>query len=156
MRISDWSSDVCSSDLHRVDFRDTGPDDENLATMRWFLDKVPEKKPFFRWVNYSNPHRPFTAPDEFLPDPESLMLPPDVPDTENLRQDLAAYYAEIRKLDKRIGLILGELKTRGQMENTLIIFMDDNGAALLRGKGRSEAHTSELQLLMRISYTVSS
>ncbi|HEY9562041.1 MAG TPA: sulfatase, partial [Anseongella sp.] len=120
---------------HRVDFLDTGPDDENLATMRSFLDKVPEKKPFFLWVNYSNPHRPFTAPDEFLPDPESLMLPPDVPDTEKLRQDLAAYYAEIRQLDKRIGLILRELKTRGQMENTLIIFMGDNGAALLRGKG---------------------
>src|SRR3546814_20447547 len=100
--------------------------------MRSFLDKVPEKKPFFLWVNYSNPHRPFTVPDEFLPDPERLMLPPDVPDAEKLRQDLAAYYAEIRQLDKRIQLIIRELKNRGKMENTLNILMTTKGATLLR------------------------
>lgn len=119
----------------RVDFLHTGPDDENLPTMQAFLDKVPDGKPFFLWINYSDPHRPYTAPAEFLPEPDSLVLPPGYPDTENVRKDLAAYYGEIRQLDEQVGLILNELQDRGLMENTLVIFMGDNGAALLRGKG---------------------
>src|SRR3546814_17460620 len=66
---------------HRVDFLDTGPDDDNLATMRSFLDKVPEKKPLFLWVNYSKHHPPFTSPAEILPDPETFMIPPAAHDT---------------------------------------------------------------------------
>lgn len=119
----------------RVDFLQVGPDEENLPVMQSFLDSVPEGNPFFLWVNYSHPHRPLTAPAEFLPNPESLALPPDYPDTENVRKDLAAYYGEIQQLDEQVGLILNELKNRALLENTLIIFMGDNGAALLRGKG---------------------
>lgn len=133
----------------RVDFLQKGPDEENLATMQSFLDEVPEGKPFFLWVNYSNPHRPFTAPEEFLPDPGSLVLPPDFPDTENLRRDLAAYYGEIGQLDKRVGLILRELEDRKLMDNTLIIFMGDNGAALLRGKGTLYQTGLRVPFLMR-------
>lgn len=119
----------------RVNFLHTGPDDENLPTMRAFLDKVPAGKPFFLWINFSNPHRPYTAPAEFLPKPDGLVLSPGYPDTQNARNDLAAYYGEIQQLDEQVGLILNELQDRQLLENTLVIFMGDNGAALLRGKG---------------------
>jgi len=133
----------------RVDFLHTGPDDENLATMQGFLDEVPTGKPFFLWVNYSNPHRPYTAPAEFLPEPGSLVLPPGYPDTENVRKDLAAYYGEIQQLDEQVGLILDELQDRGLLENTLVIFMGDNGAALLRGKGTLYETGLRVPFLMR-------
>ncbi|MFB2120661.1 sulfatase [Parapedobacter sp. 2B3] len=133
----------------RVDFLQTGPDEENLNVMRSFLESVPDSKPFFLWVNYSNPHRPYTAPAEFLPAPGSLVLPPDYPDTENLRKDLAAYYGEIQQLDEQVGLLLNELRDRGLMENTLIIFMGDNGAALLRGKGTLYQAGLRVPLILR-------
>jgi arylsulfatase A-like enzyme len=58
-----------------------------------------------------------------------------MPDTKLLRQDLAAHYGEINRLDHDLGRVLDELEKRGLAENTLVVFMGDNGAALLRGKG---------------------
>jgi hypothetical protein len=34
-----------------------------------------------------------------------------------------------------VGLLLEELEKRGELDNTVIVFMGDNGAALFRGKG---------------------
>ncbi|MFS8616189.1 MAG: sulfatase [Solitalea sp.] len=134
---------------HRVDFLHTGLDEDNLETMNYFLDQVPKGRPFFLWMNYSNPHRPFTAPAGFQPDPAHLVLPPDYPDTKKLRNDLAAYYAEVQQLDEWVGQVLEELKQRGLLENTLLIFMGDNGAALLRGKGTLYQTGLHVPLLVR-------
>lgn len=99
-----------------------------------FLDSVPDEKPFFIQVGYSDPHRVFTAP-EFEPDPKKITVPESMPDTKLLRKDLAAHIGEINRCDHDLGRILDELDKRGLAENTLIVFMGDNGAALLRGKG---------------------
>lgn len=45
-------------------------------------------------------------------------------------QQLADYYACVTGLDHHIGRIFAELKTRGQWENTIIIFSADNGLSL--------------------------
>ena len=118
----------------RVDYLNSGADDKVLGQFREFLNKVPGKKPFFMWMNFSDPHRPFTA-EAFEPDPRSLHVPEGMPDTEEVRKDLAQHYGEIMRLDGRVGEVLRELETRGIARNTVVIFMGDNGAALLRGKG---------------------
>src|SRR3546814_7229094 len=41
MRISDWSSDVCSSDLALLPFRKDGQTDESLAEDDWRVDDAP-------------------------------------------------------------------------------------------------------------------
>jgi arylsulfatase A-like enzyme len=58
-----------------------------------------------------------------------------MPDVPEVRKDLAAHLGEINRLDVHVGEVLDELKQRGLEENTMIIFIGDNGAALLRGKG---------------------
>ncbi|MCG8310906.1 MAG: sulfatase [Cytophagales bacterium] len=118
----------------RVDYLNKGIGDEVLAQITEFLDLVPDGKPFFMWANYSDPHRAFTA-KEYEPDPQKITVPEGMPDTKLLREDLAAHFGEINRLDARIGRVFEELKRRNLYENTLIIFMGDNGAALLRGKG---------------------
>ncbi len=124
-----------------VTFRDrldyvniTSVDDNVITPVREFLDKVPEKSPFSLWVNYSDPHRIFNA-NEYEPDPEKIHIPDLMPDTKLLREDLAGYLGEIQRLDHNIGILLAELEKRGMLNNTLIVFMGDNGGALLRGKG---------------------
>jgi arylsulfatase A-like enzyme len=118
----------------RVDYLNTGNDDKVLSQVAEFLDQVPADKPFSLWVNYSDPHRVYNA-KEYEPDPEKIDVPEVMPDTKSLREDLAGYLGEINRLDERIGLLLSELERRGKLENTLIVFMGDNGGALLRGKG---------------------
>jgi arylsulfatase A-like enzyme len=58
-----------------------------------------------------------------------------MPDTPLLREDLAQHIGEINRVDSYIGEVIADLKERGLYDHTLVIFMGDNGAALLRGKG---------------------
>ena len=118
----------------RVDYLKKGSDDEVLAQFSTFLDQVPNDRPFFMWMNFSDPHRAFTA-NAYEPDPQSLTVPESMPDTKEVRKDLAQHYGEIMRLDMHIGEVLQELRNRGVAQNTVVIFMGDNGAALLRGKG---------------------
>ncbi len=119
---------------NRFDFLKGARDDRVLDMIKEFLDEVPKGKPFFMWANYSDPHRPFTAQD-FEPDPEKITVPEGMPDTGLLRKDLVAHHGEVNRLDFHIGQVFEELKKRGLYDNTLIIFIGDQGSALLRGKG---------------------
>ncbi|MCE6991412.1 sulfatase [Dyadobacter sp. CY323] len=119
---------------NRVDFLKSGSDDNALVQFKEFVSQVPQGKPFFIQVGYSDPHRVFDAKD-FEPDPDKLTIPPGMPDTKALREDLTGYLGEIQRLDKNIGLLLDEIEKSGLSKNTLIVFMGDNGGALLRGKG---------------------
>lgn len=119
----------------RVDYLNIGWDGETIyKQFVEFLDSIPDKKPFFIQVGYSDPHRPFTAP-EYEPDPDKITVPESMPDTKLLRKDLAAHIGEINRCDHDLGRVLDELDKREMAENTLVVFIGDNGAALLRGKG---------------------
>ncbi len=118
----------------RVDYLKIGPDSVVLDQFIEFLDEQPKGKPFFMWMNYSDPHRPWTA-RSFEPDPNKIKIPSTMPDTKEVRKDLARHLGEINRVDFRIGQVIAELEKRGLKKNTQIIFLGDNGAALLRGKG---------------------
>ncbi|MEA4935438.1 MAG: sulfatase [Paludibacter sp.] len=117
----------------RVDFLKIGDDDEVLDQFNDFLDHVPLAKPFFIQVGFSDPHRPWKAPD-FEPDPNRIKVPDGMPDIPELRKDMAAHYGEIMRMDANLGKVLDELDKR-EIKNVMIIFMGDNGSAVLRGKG---------------------
>ncbi len=120
---------------NRFDYVKTSGDDETtIIQFEDFLNQPHGSKPFFMQTGFHDPHRPFDA-YEFEPDPEKLIIPSGMPDTKLLRKDLAGHYGEIQRLDIYIGKLLEVLKKRGILDNTVIIFMGDNGAALLRGKG---------------------
>jgi N-sulfoglucosamine sulfohydrolase len=104
------------------------------ALVTEFLELVPDSKPFFLQVGSSDPHRPFNAGSGTTP-PERLTLPPHFPDTPALRKDFSEYYGEIERLDGDLGAVLRLLEESGHAADTLVIFVGDNGCALLRGKG---------------------
>lgn len=118
----------------RLDYVKKGNDDQAVEQFKEFLDQKGKDQPFFMQACFSDPHRPFTAAD-FEPDPSTLTIPEGMPDTPLLREDLAAHYGELQRLDYHVGQLLEELEERKMLDNTLVIFMGDNGAALLRGKG---------------------
>lgn len=118
----------------RVEFINTCPDDQVAHAFSSFLEKVPRDVPFFMWMNFSDPHRRFTA-DEYEPKPSKLKIPDSMPDVDEVRNDLSQHYGEIMRLDSHIGQVVKMLKEKSLFENTMIVFMGDNGAALLRGKG---------------------
>ena len=118
----------------RVDFIQTCADSVVAGTFTQFLNQAPESKPFFMWMNFSDPHRKFTA-SEYEPDFTTIAVPESMPDMPEVRKDLAKHDGEIMRLDMHIGQVVDILEKRQIIDNTALIFMGDNGAALLRGKG---------------------
>lgn len=93
-----------------------------------FFDAAPSGKPFFLHVGFTDPHRPY-KPGAFQPahDPAKVQIPKWLPDTKDIRQDIADYYDAIARMDAEAGQILKLLADRGLAENTLVVFTGDNG-----------------------------
>jgi arylsulfatase A-like enzyme len=119
----------------RFDYVKTGSDEATVTQMTEFLEKKPKEKPFFLWVNFSDPHHVWNAPASFRPDPASLKLPPHFPDLPGMRSQLADYCAEVNRVDTSVARILTLLADRGLDKNTIVVFCGDNGQALPHGKG---------------------
>ncbi len=100
-----------------------------------FLD-ASENKPFFLWTAFVDPHRAYNDhPIKKVNNPDDVDVPPYLVDSEKTRRDLADYYDEISRMDNHIGLMLEQLENRGLKENTLIVFLSDNGMPFPRAKG---------------------
>ncbi len=56
-------------------------------------------------------------------------MPPFLPDTPECRAELAEYYQAVSRLDQGIGRLIALLKAVGKYENTLIVYLSDNGPA---------------------------
>ena len=101
------------------------------------IQNRPKDKPFFLWLAAVDPHRayqPNTIPEPH--DPDNVIVPPYLPDTDSTRKDLALYYDEISRLDGFLGEVMEELKKQGEDENTVVIYMTDNGRPFPRCKTR--------------------
>ena len=99
------------------------------------LKHRPDDKPFFLWLAALDPHR--TYEDNIILQPHSnqeVIIPPYIPDDPDVRRDFALYYDEISRLDDYIGKVVTELEREGLAENTLILFISDNGRPFPRDK----------------------
>lgn len=107
----------------------------DLNALNDFLDTAGER-PFFMWVGFTDPHRPYKE-GAFDPpqSPSNVNVPPYLIDDAATRRDLALYYDFIRRMDARIGDYMRTLKSRELLNNTLVIFLSDNGAPFPRAKG---------------------
>jgi len=101
-----------------------------------FFDALPAGKPFFLQMGWHDPHRPY-APGAFDPphNPEEVRVPPYLPDTAEVRRDLAHYYDKLARMDANCGKVLEILASRGLAENTMVVFTGDNGLPFPRAKG---------------------
>ncbi|MEC3908692.1 sulfatase [Tamlana sp. 2201CG12-4] len=99
------------------------------------LRQRPKGKPFFTWLASFDAHRPFYEgmsdnPHSF----EDVVIPPYIPETDKVKKDFALYYDEIARMDDYLGKVVAELEAQGVADNTLILFVSDNGRAFPRDK----------------------
>ena len=101
------------------------------------LKNRPKEKSFFFWLAPFDAHREWQEDKENTPvKPSDVIVPPTLVDTEETRTDLAAYYNEIGRLDSYIGRLEKELQEQGVADNTMLIFMADNGRPFPGSKTR--------------------
>ena len=79
-----------------------------------------------------------------------VTVPEWLPDTPEVRRDLALYYDEIARMDRESGQVLDQLAKRGLADNTLVIFTGDNGMPFPpRAKGTLYEHGIRVPFIAR-------
>jgi N-sulfoglucosamine sulfohydrolase len=105
-------------------------------------------QPFFMSVGFFETHRSFFAPSS-VRDRVYSLPPPFLPDTAEIRQDVASYKASARALDHGIGAVLNTLNETGLDRNTLVICTTDHGLAFPTAKASLLDRGIGVMLLMR-------
>lgn len=86
------------------------------------------QQPYCLFVMSINPHAPWTVGDTTEFEASKLKLPANWVDTPVTRRQFVKYLAEVRRLDNQVGDVVGLLKETGQDENTIVIFLGEQGA----------------------------
>jgi len=101
---------------------------------REFIERDPDS-PFLLVIGYSDPHRDWVAANsrdyhgirKVTYSPDDVIVPPFLPDEPEVREEIAQYYESVSRLDQGIGEVLDFLEKSGRMDDTLIIYISDNG-----------------------------
>jgi uncharacterized sulfatase len=108
-----------------------------LAPFRAFLDSL-QGECFFAWVAPELPHVPYDAPAAYRQHYQQL----------GLSTDAVNYLANVTWLDQVVGEVVSELDARGLLEQTLIIYLSDNGWGLgfqtFAGQGKGKGTLYDL------------
>lgn len=75
-----------------------------------------QKKPFFLYLAFNAPHSPLQAPEEYINRFNHIKSP-----------KRRIYAAMVTAMDEEIGQVLETLKKQGIENNTLVVFLSDNG-----------------------------
>ncbi len=68
-------------------------------------------------------------------DPESVQVPPYLPDTPEVRAEVAEFVGVVKSFDSFLGVVMGYLNDLGIRDSTLLILTTDHGVAFPRAKG---------------------
>ena len=96
------------------------------------IEKAKKKnRPFFLMANSHAPHRPFV--ERLKPSPKSpykaseVEIPGFLPDTPEVRQEVAEYYTSVKRCDEIVGEVLRALADSKVEDETLVVFLSDHG-----------------------------
>ena len=137
----------------------------------------PRRRPFFMYLAFGNPHDPRVAHRRYLDlyDPAKIPLPrnflpvhpfdngemtirdellaPWPRTAQEIRRQLAEYWAVVTGLDENIGRLMSTLRRLGLYDNTIVLFSSDQGIALgshgLMGKQNLYEHSMRVPLIIR-------
>jgi N-sulfoglucosamine sulfohydrolase len=109
---------------------------------------------FYLQVNYPDAHRPFITTVDKLPAKPLTGKDVDaIPymgiSHPELRQQTADYYNCMMRVDSYIGDLLQVLEASGKSKDTVVVYIGDHGADLLRGKRTSYEGGVKIPMIIR-------
>ncbi|GBG38124.1 sulfatase [Mycobacterium montefiorense] len=117
----------------------------------WLHNDAPQRgeQPFLLTAGFFETHRPYPR-DRYQPaDSATVELPDYLPDTPEVRGDLADFYGAITTADAAVGRIIDTLTETGLDANTWVVFFTDHGPALPRAKSTLYDAGTGVALLIR-------
>jgi N-sulfoglucosamine sulfohydrolase len=117
-----------------------------------------DARPFFIYFCPTDPHRaqkgfandasyPGATPVKF--DPQNIPVPHFLPDRPEVRAELSEYYESIARIDQGVGRLVKALKTTIHLDDTLILFLSDNGPPFPGAKTNLYDAGTRLPLIIR-------
>jgi N-sulfoglucosamine sulfohydrolase len=117
-----------------------------------------DPRPFFLYFCPTDPHRakrgfangadyPGVKPETF--DPATVPVPHYRPDQPEVRVELADYYQSVSRVDQGVGRLVEALKRTGHYDDTLILFLSDNGIPFPGAKTNLYEAGTRLPLVVR-------
>jgi arylsulfatase A-like enzyme len=100
-----------------------------------------DDRPFFAYLAFNCPHEPLEAPEAELASYQEVDLSPAAfpqlghpipPERMTPAEDIARVYAMVTNIDTNVGRILEALASRGLADDTIVVFLTDNGPAKVR------------------------
>lgn len=99
---------------------------EGYCTDVWFEnatafieEKHRDRQPFFLYLCTNAPHSPYRVPEKYSTPFQQI----------SAGDDIANYYGMITNIDENVGRLTEKLEELGLTENTILIFLTDNGTA---------------------------
>lgn len=135
-------------DSHQIGFdrvmEEERPIEERAAG--FLLGDPPQ--PFFLDVGFHDTHRIYPEPtaDE---NPAYLRPPAPLPDTPEVRQDMAGFVRSAKLYDQKVGVVLDALETSGLADNTVVICTTDHGLPFPAMKCNLTDHGTGVLLIIR-------
>src|SRR3546814_3624398 len=158
MRISDWSSDVCSSDLVDATSGAGGlPVDLNEVDAYYFAPQKCFASDGGLWISIMSPRalarvEEIAATDRYVP--PFFDLPTAIDNSKKNQTYNTPSVATLFLMAEQLDWMNAQGGLKGMVERTTASSNALYGWAEKTSYTRSEEHTSELQSLMRISYAV--
>jgi N-sulfoglucosamine sulfohydrolase len=116
-----------------------------------FLKRKASDQPFCFWYGGFEPHRGYEA-GSGLKSGKALTdvrVPAFLLDNETVRSDLLDYLLEIEWFDLHLAKMMKLLEARGELDNTMIIVLSDNGMPFPHAKANLYEHGVRLPLAIR-------
>ncbi|MEP2776261.1 MAG: arylsulfatase [Luteolibacter sp.] len=102
------------------------------AGLGWIKQQHEAKQPYFAYISTNAPHTPNIAPEKYTRRFTEMGW-------SNAHKDgPAGRFGMIENIDENFGVMMAKLEEWGALENTLIIFMTDNGMSHVEGKLNGE------------------
>jgi len=111
----------------------------NERSIKYLRSRSENKRPFFLYAHYFDPHGPLWAPPEYIKNKE--FAPPN--DVNRQKKDYIRelYASECRYVDDAVGKLWAVLEETGQLENTIFIVTSDHGEELMERGVYHHGHT---------------
>lgn len=113
-----------------------------------------EDQPFFAQIQLAVTHRgdwwnEISDQSADKVDTADIEMPEYYADHPVIKEDWARYLDQIEYMDNEVGLIMKELDEKGLADNTVVIFIGDNGRCNIRGKGYLHDPGLRIPLIVR-------
>jgi len=107
--------------------------------MAWMKSSYDKGKPFFAYIATNAPHGPYLAPASYKKRFADMKYP----------KAGQGYFGMIENIDDNVGLLMEKLDAWGMTENTILIFMSDNGRTKFPTDPKGEIYNAGMKGLKK-------